>query len=204
MTSTSLFKFWQGEEDKGENMQRFVVQLAGLADVFVNDAFGSWQSHASTYHITKYLPSYAGLCLQVRFWDPDFSCTSALLVTEVLASCCPDTGQCLKTSVTDQMLTGVTDFFCSNPEQDELINVKSVLNATRPFVAVVAGSKYDTKIGPLSEIYKKVDKLVLGGVIYNTVLCAKYGVKIKGVEVLPSSRVACCLQAYVHLHMASS
>ena len=47
-------------------MERFVVQLAGLADVYVNDAFGSWQPHASTYHITKYLPSYAGLCMQVR------------------------------------------------------------------------------------------------------------------------------------------
>lgn len=56
----------QGEEDKGEKMERFVVQLAGLADVYVNDAFGSWQSHASTYHITKYLPSYLGLCMQVR------------------------------------------------------------------------------------------------------------------------------------------
>lgn len=55
----------QGEEDKGANMERFVVQLAGLADVYVNDAFGSWQPHASTYHITKYLPSYAGLCMQV-------------------------------------------------------------------------------------------------------------------------------------------
>jgi phosphoglycerate kinase len=57
----------QGEEDKGEKMERFVVQLAGLADVFVNDAFGSWQPHASTYHITKYLPSFAGLCMQVQF-----------------------------------------------------------------------------------------------------------------------------------------
>lgn len=55
----------QGEEDKGVNMERFVVQLAGLADVFVNDAFGSWQPHTSTFHITKYLPSYAGLCMQV-------------------------------------------------------------------------------------------------------------------------------------------
>lgn len=55
----------QGEEDKGANMERFVVQLAGLADVFVNDAFGSWQPHASTFYITKYLPSYAGLCMQV-------------------------------------------------------------------------------------------------------------------------------------------
>ncbi|KAI5057283.1 hypothetical protein GOP47_0027298 [Adiantum capillus-veneris] len=122
-------RWFAGEEDKGENLQRFVVQLAGLADVYVNDAFGSWQSHASTFHITKYLPAYAGLCLQ-----------------------------------------------------DELCHVKLVLQPTRPFVAIVAGAKYDTKIGPLTEIYKKVDKLILGGVMYNTYLCAKYGVKIKGVQ----------------------
>lgn len=54
----------QGEEDKGDQMQRFVVQLAGLADCYVNDAFGSWQPHATTFHITKLLPSYAGLLMQ--------------------------------------------------------------------------------------------------------------------------------------------
>eukprot|EP01018_Ginkgo_biloba_P014445 Gb_35083 [translate_table: standard] len=122
-------RWFAGEEDKGEKLERFVIQLAGLADVFVNDAFGSWQPHGSTYHITKYLPSYAGLCIQ-----------------------------------------------------DELNHVQAILNPTRPFVAIVAGAKYDTKIGPLNQIYKEVDKLVLGGVIYNTYLCAKYGVKIAGVE----------------------
>jgi phosphoglycerate kinase len=67
--------------------------------------------------------------------------------------------------------------------QDELFHVKEILSPKRPFVAVVAGAKYDTKIGPLSEIYKKVDKLLLGGIIYNTFLCAKYNIKIRGVEV---------------------
>jgi len=56
-----------------------------------------------------------------------------------------------------------------------------VLNPARPFVAVVAGAKYDTKIGPLQALYQQVDQLILGGVIYNTYLCAKYGVKIAGV-----------------------
>ena len=60
--------------------------------------------------------------------------------------------------------------------------MREVLEPKLPFVAVVAGSKYDTKIGPLTEIYKKVDKLVLGGIIYNTFLCAKYNVRMKGVE----------------------
>lgn len=122
-------RWFAGEEDKGEKLERFVIQLSALADVYVNDAFGSWQPHGSTFHVAKYLPSYAGLCMQ-----------------------------------------------------DELYHVQALLTPNRPFVAIVAGAKYDTKIGPLNQIYKKVDKLVLGGLIYNTYLCAKYGVKIAGVE----------------------
>ncbi len=67
--------------------------------------------------------------------------------------------------------------------QNELIHVQGILNPKQPFLAIVAGAKYDTKIGPLKAMYKKVDKLILGGVVYNTFLCAKYGVKIEGVEV---------------------
>jgi phosphoglycerate kinase len=122
-------RWFQGEEATGEKRERFTVQLAGLADVFVNDAFGSWQPHASTVDITRYLPSFAGFLLQ-----------------------------------------------------KELSNLKHVLEPRRPFVAVVAGAKYDTKIGPLKEIYKKVDHLILGGVMYNTFLCAKYGIRVGGVS----------------------
>jgi phosphoglycerate kinase len=96
--------------------------------VYVNDAFGSWQPHASTFDVTKYLPSFAGFLLQ-----------------------------------------------------KELSNLKHVLEPERPFVAVVAGAKYDTKIGPLNQLYKKVDKLILGGVIYNTYLCAKYDIRVEGI-----------------------
>ncbi|MBU2548625.1 MAG: phosphoglycerate kinase [Proteobacteria bacterium] len=121
-------RWFEGEQAKGEQRERLALQLAGLADVFVNDAFGSWQPHASTYDVTRYLPSYAGFLMQ-----------------------------------------------------RELSNLRHVLDPARPFVAVVAGAKYDTKIGPLSQIYKKVDKLILGGVIYNTFLCAKYGIRVAGV-----------------------
>jgi phosphoglycerate kinase len=65
--------------------------------------------------------------------------------------------------------------------QQEILNLDRVLSPERPFLAVVAGSKYDTKIGPLTAIYDKVDRLILGGVIYNTYLCAKYNVRMKGV-----------------------
>lgn len=121
-------RWFQGEEADGGIRDNFSLQLAGLADIYVNDAFGSWQPHASTYNVTKYLPSYAGFLMQ-----------------------------------------------------QEIIHLSNVLNPERPFVAVVAGAKYDTKIRPLYAIYEKVDRLILGGVIYNTYLCAKYNVKIKGV-----------------------
>lgn len=121
-------RWFYGEEAKGEAREPLALQLAGLADIYVNDAFGSWQPHASTFDITRYLPSYAGFLLQ-----------------------------------------------------QEIINLGRVLTPAQPFLAVVAGSKYDTKIRPLYAIYDKVDHLILGGVIYNTYLCAKYNVRIKGV-----------------------
>jgi phosphoglycerate kinase len=122
-------RWFQGEEGTDTVRQHFALQLAGLADIFINDAFGSWQPHVSTFDITKYLPSFAGFLMQ-----------------------------------------------------QEIVNVHSVINPERPFVAVIAGAKYDTKIKPLYALYDKVDKLILGGVIYNTYLCAKYGIKIAGVQ----------------------
>jgi len=57
-------RWFKGEEAKGEESNRFANQLAGLADIFVNDAFGSWQPHASTVKVNQYLPSYAGFLMQ--------------------------------------------------------------------------------------------------------------------------------------------
>ncbi len=122
-------RWFSGEEAKGEDADRFAYQLAGLADIFVNDAFGSWQPHASTVGITKYLPSYAGFLLQ-----------------------------------------------------KEMQNLDRIFAPQQPFVAVVAGSKFDTKIDSLFTLLEKSDYLVLGGVIYNAYLCARYGFEIKGLE----------------------
>lgn len=122
-------RWFAGEEAADDKRQRFAKQLAGLADFYVNDAFGSWQPHASTFDITGYLPSFAGFLMQ-----------------------------------------------------KELLNLQLVLEPQRPFVAVVAGAKYDTKIGPLAAIYERVDNLILGGVIYNTFLCAKYDIQVAGVS----------------------
>jgi len=47
------------------NEAGFARELAGLADIFVNDAFASLhRAHASTLGVTDYLPSYAGLLMQ--------------------------------------------------------------------------------------------------------------------------------------------
>ncbi|RJQ15342.1 MAG: phosphoglycerate kinase [Nitrospiraceae bacterium] len=121
-------RWFRGEEGEGFFRDNFAVQLSDLADVYVNDAFGSWQPHVSTYDITKFIPSYAGFLMQ-----------------------------------------------------QEIENLNNVMAPERPFLAVIAGSKYDTKIGPLYAIYEKADHLILGGVLYNGYLCARYGISIKGI-----------------------
>jgi phosphoglycerate kinase len=122
-------RWFQGEQAKGEEKETFARELADLADIYLNDAFGSWQAHVSTYDVALKMPSYAGLLLQA-----------------------------------------------------ELANLYSVLKPRRPFIAVIAGAKYDTKIGPLKALYKQADHLVLGGLLYNTFLSAKYNINIAGVE----------------------
>jgi len=122
-------RWFSGEEAKDESAERFANQLAGLADIFVNDAFGSWQPHASTVGVNKFLPSCAGFLMQ-----------------------------------------------------KEIENLDRIYNPSHPFLAVVAGAKFDTKIDPLYALIQKADYLVLGGVIFNAYLCAKYGITIKGVE----------------------
>ena len=48
-----------------ENDQGFAQELAGLADIYINDAFGvCHRNHASIIGIPKYLPSGAGLLLE--------------------------------------------------------------------------------------------------------------------------------------------
>lgn len=55
-------RFYSEEE---KNDPKFSKQLADLADIYVNDAFGaSHRKHASVVGITKFLPSCAGLLLE--------------------------------------------------------------------------------------------------------------------------------------------
>jgi phosphoglycerate kinase len=56
---------FHAEEEK--NDPKFAAQLAGYADVFVNDAFGTaHRAHASTVGIARLLPAYAGLLMEAE------------------------------------------------------------------------------------------------------------------------------------------
>ena len=122
-------RWFKGEEAEGPEREALTEAMASMADLYVNDAFGSWRAHASTYDVAARIPSYAGLLLQ-----------------------------------------------------KELLNLHRVLEPERPFAAVVAGAKYDTKIGPLKALHEKVDHLILGGLMYNTYLSAKYDLPIAGIS----------------------
>ncbi len=55
-------RFYKEEED---NNEVFARKLAALADVYVNDAFGTaHRAHASTEGVAHFLPAYAGLLIE--------------------------------------------------------------------------------------------------------------------------------------------
>ncbi|MFH0890872.1 MAG: phosphoglycerate kinase [Candidatus Liptonbacteria bacterium] len=63
-------RFSAGEE---ENDETFARALAELGDCYVNDAFAvSHRAHASVAAITKFLPSYGGLCLEKELSSLDY------------------------------------------------------------------------------------------------------------------------------------
>ncbi|KAL5655373.1 hypothetical protein ACJX0J_034692, partial [Zea mays] len=103
-------RFYKEEE---KNDPEFAQKLASVADLYVNDAFGTaHRAHASTEGVTKFLkPSVAGFLLQ--------------------------------------------------KELDYLVG--AVSSPTRPFAAIVGGSKVSSKIGVIESLLEKCDILLLGG-----------------------------------------
>ncbi|MFH2003058.1 MAG: phosphoglycerate kinase [Planctomycetota bacterium] len=122
-------RWFIGEEATGLEAEKFGEQLAGIGDVYVNDAFGSWRPHTSTVRVAEHLPSYAGFLMQ-----------------------------------------------------HEIENLERIFNPERPMIAIIGGAKFDTKIGPLHSLLEKMDRLMLGGILYNAYLCVKYDIKIKGID----------------------
>ncbi len=108
------------EEEKNDSA--FARELASLAEIYVNDAFGAaHRAHASTVGVTVYLPSVAGLLME-----------------------------------------------------QEIATLSQLLDApAHPFAVLIGGAKISTKIGVLTHLLSKVDLLVAGGGIANTLLKAQ-------------------------------
>jgi len=112
-------RFHAGEE---ENDPGFAKQLAGLGDLYVNDAFSAaHRAHASTEALAHLLPAAAGRLMQAEL--------DAL-------------GDALETP-------------------------------KRPVAALIGGAKVSTKLDLLAFITGKVDVLIIGGAMANTLLFAQ-------------------------------
>lgn len=115
-------RYEAGETSNDEN---FAKELASLADVYINDAFGAChRKHASIYALAQqFAPENRGI--------------GFLMNKEI-------------------------NFFS-----------KVIENPTRPFVAVVGGSKVSGKLQALINLVEKVDKIVIGGGMAFTFLKAQ-------------------------------
>ena len=115
-------RFHPGEK---ENDPGFASELASLAELFVNDAFGAaHRAHASTAGVAGHLPAVAGLLMQ-----------------------------------------------------EELRRLSQVRDAAEPpFAAVMGGAKISDKIGVVKNLLDRLDLLLVGGGMANTLL------RVGGVE----------------------
>lgn len=111
-----------GEE---KNDKIFAKKLAGLGNVFVNDAFSvSHRPHASIAGLPKYLPSYAGLLFE-----------------------------------------------------KEIKNLETAFRPKHPFLLILGGVKFESKLGVLERFLKIADKIFIGGALANNFF------RLKGVDI---------------------
>ncbi|MCR4441646.1 MAG: phosphoglycerate kinase [Peptococcaceae bacterium] len=111
-------RFYPGEEKNDPEMAR---KLAGLADIYVNDAFGAaHRAHASTEGVARYLPAVAGFLLEKEL----------------------------------NVLSGIVN------------------NAERPFIVVLGGAKISDKLPVIKRLLDRVDAMLVGGGLANTLLKA--------------------------------
>jgi phosphoglycerate kinase len=117
------------EAGETSNDEKFAKELASMADVYINDAFGAChRKHASIYALAQQ-------------FAPENRAVGFLMNKEI-------------------------NFFH-----------KVIENPTRPFVAVVGGSKVSGKLQALINLVEKVDKILIGGGMAFTFL------KANGLEV---------------------
>ncbi|MCD8185723.1 MAG: phosphoglycerate kinase [Rikenellaceae bacterium] len=109
-----------------ESQKEFTKKLASLADVYINDAFGTaHRAHASTALIAAYFPN-------------------------------------------DKIFGYIME--------NEIKAVDKVLeNPTKPYTAIIGGSKVSSKITIIENLLQKVDNLIIGGGMTYTFFAAQGG-----------------------------
>ena len=109
-----------------ESQKEFTKKLAGYADTYINDAFGTaHRAHASTALIAEYFPN-------------------------------------------DKMFGYIME--------NEIKAVDKVLeNPTKPYTAIIGGSKVSSKITIIENLLTKVDNLIIGGGMTYTFVAAQGG-----------------------------
>lgn len=112
-------RFCEGET---KNDPKMAQQLAALAEVYVNDAFGSaHRAHASTEGVAHFLPAVAG--------------------------------------------------FLMEKEIEYLGN--AIAHPQRPFIAILGGAKVGDKIGVITNLLERADRILIGGGMANTFFLAQ-------------------------------
>eukprot|EP00850_Spirogloea_muscicola_P014457 SM000104S09327 [mRNA] locus=s104:159844:162184:+ [translate_table: standard] len=161
------------EEEK--NDKEYAKKLAANADLYVNDAFGTaHRAHASTAGVTEFLrPSVAGFLLQKVEKIPWLSHTvcRVFFTSQSLAVGAQSIKLVEMTAVNRDLALNLT---CFTPVLQELDYLDgAVANPTRPFAAIVGGSKVSSKIGVIESLLAKCDILLLGGGMIFTFYKAK-------------------------------
>ncbi|MFA6339116.1 MAG: phosphoglycerate kinase [Candidatus Paceibacterota bacterium] len=103
---------YEGEE---KNDEEFSKKLAGLADIYVNEAFSvSHRNHASIVGVTKFLPHYAGFQFE-----------------------------------------------------EEVNKLSEAFNPSHPFLFILGGIKFETKVPLLEKFLKSADMVFVCGALAN-------------------------------------
>ncbi|RVW68855.1 Phosphoglycerate kinase 2, chloroplastic [Vitis vinifera] len=128
-------RFYKEEE---KNEPEFAKKLASIADLYVNDAFGTaHRAHASTEGVTKFLkPSVAGFLLQ--------KVGSLVPVLSRNPSNLPQNAKRCQWMNQTVHLSG-----------NWTISLGAVSSPKRPFAAIVGGSKVSSKIGVIESLLEK-------------------------------------------------
>ncbi|MDQ5958008.1 MAG: Phosphoglycerate kinase [Patescibacteria group bacterium] len=112
-------------KEEEQNDETFAKRLAGLADIYINEAFSaSHRAHASIVGVPKYIPSYAGLS------------------------------------------------FAKEYEQ-----LAKAFAPAHPFVLILGGAKFETKLPVIKKLLPKADTVFVGGALAH-LLWRKMGFEI--------------------------